>query len=476
MPQNVIANSTEPAFMTMPQHPTDSTTAADVFGAFAYEENELAKRPRFDELMNQLAAHAGLFSRTTFHNIFGSLIRMVRDHNLEGVVILRTQNDETFDMLSMPLHNMMKLDVFKLDHAEIPEQLSSPNVGFIILLTNRLSASLHWNSETSQAFRMDQGGWSFNPGDVHSLALHLAEWLGHDPMEAAIKKAPIDRRYDDKLSLIVSSLLSNLENRNRELTLALEREKALSKRIVDNERMVAIGELSSVIAHEIRNPLGLIALYAELVQGQLGKLSSDTDIPPMLFKNLDQIKDATQHLETILSELTQYSRPLELYREPLDMRRFVQDVCDFYKPKYDEKGVTLEVEMQLNLRDNEPATFALSADSGRMRQGLINLLKNALEATDSGRKVIASLSCRRDDDYVYIKVRDEGTGVPADKQCKLFTPYFSTKSAGTGLGLAFVLKVMKAHSGTAKLLWSEQGKGSTFALMLPRHPIIIEAL
>jgi signal transduction histidine kinase len=338
-----------------------------------------------------------------------------------------------------------------------------------LLLSDKLSAVVHWNSETSQAFRMDQGGWSFNPADVRNLSLYLAEWLGHDPLHRAVEHAPFDARHDDKLSLIVSSLLSNLENRNRELTLALEREKELSRRMAEQERMAAIGQLSSVIAHEIRNPLGLISLYAEIVQGQLGQLAITADVPDTLHKNLDQIKDATAHLETILSELTQYSRPLELQYESVNLQKFVEDVCEFYRPKYEEKGVVLNVEMQFSKESLDENALLVSVDAGRMRQAVINLLKNALEATESGKKVTVSLASRKDDTHLYIKVKDEGVGIPEDKVEKLFTPYFSTKATGTGLGLAYIRKIMQAHEGTAKLLWSEQGKGTTMALLLPRN-------
>jgi signal transduction histidine kinase len=304
---------------------------------------------------------------------------------------------------------------------------------------------------------------------VRNLSLYLAEWLGHDPLHRAVEHAPFDARHDDKLSLIVSSLLSNLENRNRELTLALEREKELSRRMAEQERMAAIGQLSSVIAHEIRNPLGLISLYAEIVQGQLGQLAITADVPDTLHKNLDQIKDATAHLETILSELTQYSRPLELQYESVNLQKFVEDVCEFYRPKYEEKGVVLNVEMQFSKESLDENALLVSVDAGRMRQAVINLLKNALEATESGKKVTVSLASRKDDTHLYIKVKDEGVGIPEDKVEKLFTPYFSTKATGTGLGLAYIRKIMQAHEGTAKLLWSEQGKGTTMALLLPRN-------
>jgi signal transduction histidine kinase len=462
--------NTEALAMTTPP---PQPKATDFLFAMQEDETGDSLRPRFDEMLNQLSAHTGLFSRTTFQNIFSSLIRMVRDQQLNGAVILRTHKNKTFDMLAMPLYNVLGLDVFSLDQGDeaLPDHIISPTVGFMLLISDRLSVAIHWNSETAQAFRMDQGGWSFHPGDVRNLALHLAEWLGHHAMHAAIQHAPVEKYHDDKLSLIVSSLLSNLENRNRELTLALEREKDLARRMAEQERMAAIGQMSSVIAHEIRNPLGLISLYAQIVHSQLEKLPNPEDVPEMLYKNLGQIQQATDDLEGILTELTQYARPFELNKMPLNMCQFVENVCEFYRPKYDEKGVQLVVEMQVHLDGDPNHCLTLEVDEGRLRQALINLLKNALEATPKGKKVSVALSCRRDDSDLFIKVKDEGCGVPLDKREKLFTPYFTTKATGTGLGLAFVRKVMQGHGGSAELLWNEPTKGCTMGLLLPLNRV-----
>jgi signal transduction histidine kinase len=108
------------------------------------------------------------------------------------------------------------------------------------------------------------------------------------------------------------------------------------------------------------------------------------------------------------------------------------------------------------------------ADADKIRQALINLLKNALEASPADSTVRVSIVHRNGDPQLYIKVSDEGQGVnPANIQ-KLFTPYFSTKGSGTGLGLAHSRKILQAHGGNVELLSSEPDKGSTFALVLPR--------
>ena len=106
-------------------------------------------------------------------------------------------------------------------------------------------------------------------------------------------------------------------------------------------------------------------------------------------------------------------------------------------------------------------------DADRIRQALINLIKNALEASPQDSTVTVTVAKRENDRHIYIKVRDEGTGVDDKIQQKLFTPYFSTKGNGTGLGLAHSRKILQAHGGSVELLSTKAAEGSTFALILP---------
>lgn len=428
--------------------------------------------PKLDGLLSHLSGNMGLYSRATFLNLFGSFIRMIRDQGLQGLVLTLTRGQEDFDLMTVALENLRGLELMRLDGLEVAQQgnIVSPEMGLLVVITDRLSGYLFWSTKTDDAFRMYQGGWTFHPGDTRTLATNLTQWFGDEPLQQALEAAPMDRRYDEKLTMLVSSLVNNLENRNRELTLALERENQLNKRMVEQERLAAIGQLCSVIAHEIRNPLGLIDLYAKLVETQLGKLDGlETADQEPIGKNLQQIRHATQSLETILSELTQYSRPLQLDLERCDIVPLVGDICEFYRPSYDEKGVQLLVPPPAIASEDGPQEqLWVEVDRGRFRQALINLLKNALEATEAGKKVQVQVASRLGDDQVYIKVRDEGTGIKPEARHKLFTPYFSTKGGGTGLGLAHVRKILQAHGGNADCLSSEPGQGSSFALVLPR--------
>jgi signal transduction histidine kinase len=292
-----------------------------------------------------------------------------------------------------------------------------------------------------------------------------------DPhLNQILDQTTIDRRYDDKINLLITSLVNGLENRNRELIQVLEQVNDLNQKVVETERFAAIGQLCSVIAHEIRNPLGLIDLYAKLVEDQFAKMidinaiSMESDKQEILLKNLSQIRQATVSLGTILNELTDYSRPLQIQKESTNLVKLVQDVCDFYMPSYEEKSVHLILP-----EPDNTASYEVEVDCGRIRQALINLLKNALEVSPPNSTVKVSVASRRSDRYLYIKVSDQGPGVDPKVVGKLFTPYFSTKGNGTGLGLAHSRKVLQAHGGNVELLSSSKD-GATFALILPKSP------
>lgn len=420
---------------------------------------------QLDGLFGHLCSSTGLYSKETFMSLYSCITRMVRDHRMSGFVMTRTLDDEAFETMVHALDNLPGLPLFRFNQPDLfPSETGiCDQTGFLIVLTDRMCATLFWSAATHETFRLYDGGWTFHPGDSRTIATQIITHLDNPDLDHLLKETTVDRRYDDKLNVLITSLVHGLENRNRELTVALDQVKLLNKRNIDTERLAAIGQLSSVIAHEIRNPLGLIDLYAKLTEDQMAKLDLEDQAEKrdLLLKNLSLIRQATGSLETILSELTNYSRPLQLNTQPTDINQLVIDVCEFYAPKYEEKGVTLNIP---SVEGDE----ALELDSDRIRQALINLLKNALEASPKDTAVTVTIARRKNDPQLYIKVSDEGSGVDPNNQKKLFTPYFSTKGNGTGLGLAHSRKILQAHGGSVELLSTTPGKGSIFALVLPR--------
>jgi signal transduction histidine kinase len=417
-------------------------------------------------LFGHLCASPGLYSKETFLTLYGCITRLVRDYHLSGIVLTCTLDDPDFETMTHALDDIPNLPLYRLPS-------NQDRVGCLLMLTNRLCAGLFWSAASQDAFRMYEGGWTFHPGDTRTMTTQLLSRMkeaGFDveDKQKLLEEVGIDRRYDDKLNILTISLVRGLEHRNRELVMALDQVQTLNKRNVDTERLAAIGQLSSAIAHEIRNPLGLIDLYAKLTEDRLAKVAESLgEQKDPLLKNLALIRQATTSLEGILSELTQYSRPLKLNLQITNIVQLVSDVCEFYQPSYAQKEVLLTVVPPD--ADIEP----IKADGERIRQALINLLKNALEATKPSKRVTVSVAYSVSANHLghpplHVTVRDEGSGVSPENMAKLFTPYFSTKgNEGTGLGLAHSRKIMQAHGGSVELLRSIPNEGSTFALILP---------
>lgn len=417
-----------------------------------------------DGLFGHLSASTGLYSRETFLSLYSCIVRLIRQYHLKGLVFHRILGDPEFATLQMALEDLPGIKVFGVsDEAVSRCQLLHPQgTGFLLVLTNQFCATVYWSTLSQDAYGMYDGGWTFHPGDTRTIALQVAQMMDEaELLVPLIEETPLDRRYDEKVTGFITQLINNLETRNRELTLALSQVRQLNAKVVDQERLAAIGQLCSVIAHEIRNPLGLIDLYAKLIESQVEKLElPESEGKAQLEKNLQLIRSATGNLEGILSELTSYARPLELEIQVRDLREVIMEVVELFSPKYEEKGVALNWKLP-------PDPVEAEIDPRRFQQALINLIKNALEASKSNTTVNVILAPRKNDERIFIKVQDQGHGIDAKSQQKLFTPYFSTKGNGTGLGLAHSRKILQAHGGTVTLLSSSE-TGSTFALILPK--------
>ncbi len=415
-----------------------------------------------DGLFGHLSSYSGLYSRETFLNLYSCIVRIIRQYHLKGMVFHRVLGDPDFNTLSVALGQRTDLETIAVtdEEAQRCSTLDKDHTGFVVVLTNQFCATVYWSRSSQESYGVYDGGWTFHPGDSKTIALELTRFMENsEALSQRVENTPLDRRYDEKVTGFITQLINNLETRNRELTLALNQVKQLNAKVLDHERLAAIGQLCSVIAHEIRNPLGLIDLYAKLIEGQVAKLDVPEGKEP-LEKNLQLIRSATSNLEGILSELTSYARPLELELEAMDLRTLVMEVVDMFAPRYEEKGIALEWKLP-------PESLEMPVDERRLKQALINLVKNALEASKEGTCVQVIVAIRKNDERIFIKVQDQGCGIDKKAQEKLFTPYFSTNGNGTGLGLAHSRKIIQAHGGTVPLINTGE-HGSTFALVLPK--------
>jgi len=235
-----------------------------------------------------------------------------------------------------------------------------------------------------------------------------------------------------------------------------EREQT-RERLLQNERLAAMGRLAAQVAHEIRNPLSSIGLNCELLSDELRDADSfDAEIKRLLAAVSREIDRLTELTEGYL----RYARLPEASKRPSDVAALVTDVADFVRADFERSGLRLEV-------SGVPELPTISIDPSRVRLALVNLLRNAADVTPEGGTV--SLTIEEVDGAVQISVDDEGPGVPDDDEERLFEPFFSTKDDGTGLGLSVTREVALEHGGSAGYE-PRADRGSRFFIRLARTP------
>ncbi|RKH70703.1 GAF domain-containing protein [Corallococcus interemptor] len=225
--------------------------------------------------------------------------------------------------------------------------------------------------------------------------------------------------------------------------------------MVKRERFAALGELSAIVAHEVRNPLGVI-FNAVATLRRIMKPGGDT---AML---LDIVAEESDRLNRMVSDLLDFTRPRNPVLQPEDLLRVLQDAFDAARAQAaTERPVHVSVEV-------EPGLTAVPMDRRQIRQALFNVAVNAIQAMPQGGEV--RVRARRDThggrEQLRIDVVDGGPGIPAELLHRVFEPFFTTKAQGTGLGLAVVKRILEEHRGEIAVE-SAPGRGTTFTFWLP---------
>ncbi len=223
------------------------------------------------------------------------------------------------------------------------------------------------------------------------------------------------------------------------------------------------------LAHEIKNPLSTIGLNAQLLQESLEELPIDPDERGRLSRRLGTLRREVDRLRGILTDFLEYAGELRLDRRPTDLRTLVEELADFFHPQAAQQGVRLRTDT-----GEGPPPIA-SVDPGQMKQAILNLMLNAVQAMTAAapdgraRELILRVrSCREPDNTpaVAVHVIDTGPGITPEALEKIFKPYFTTRSGGTGLGLPTARRIVEAHGGRIDV-HTEVGRGSDFAIVIP---------
>jgi signal transduction histidine kinase len=255
---------------------------------------------------------------------------------------------------------------------------------------------------------------------------------------------------------------------------AREAERASRER----ERMAEIGAMTSGLAHEIKNPLSTIGLNAQLLAEGVESLPVEPEQKTRLVSRMRTLRREADRLKGILQDFLEFAGQVRLERAPADLNAVVGELVDFFEPEAQRHGVRI-------MPDLHPTPLVASIDAQRIKQALLNLMLNATQAMAAQRSApvaegaIAApghlmLRTRPAVDaqrrpVVSVQVTDTGPGMSDAVLAKVFTPYFTTKAGGSGLGLPTALRLVEAHGGRLSV-HSEVGRGTEFTMALPAEP------
>ncbi|SMF34559.1 two-component system sensor histidine kinase NtrB [Desulfovibrio gilichinskyi] len=224
----------------------------------------------------------------------------------------------------------------------------------------------------------------------------------------------------------------------------------MEQRVRQSERMATVGELAAYVAHEIRNPLVAMGGFAKV-------LMNNTSIDQDGHKKIGIIFEESKRLETLLKEVLSFVRSHEGEITAFNLNDEAESAVNLMALECKEKGIELE----LDLDSQNPAG---QGGAEQVKQCLINLIMNAMEAMDEGGVIRVATGVTKD--KVWLKVSDNGPGIPAAKRDLVFDPFYSTKINGNGLGLPMVKKIMEEFGGEIEMV-SREGEGTTVSLILP---------
>jgi signal transduction histidine kinase len=233
----------------------------------------------------------------------------------------------------------------------------------------------------------------------------------------------------------------------------------LQQELEVSRRLAAIGRLTANVGHEVKNPINAMVVHLELLRGKLANADLDRMSAQ---RHVEILADEMHRLDRVVETLADFSRPMNLELHERDMREVVERTVELAQAELTEHGVTIETAlpaMPVNVR----------VDAEVIRQALLNLLLNAMQAMPDGG--VARIVLRREARYAVVEISDNGVGIPDSVLPRIFDLYFTTKPRGSGIGLAMTYRILQLHGGALEVRSNaEPGsaeRGTTFTMHLP---------
>ena len=265
-------------------------------------------------------------------------------------------------------------------------------------------------------------------------------------------RAVIAGDYNQRVAVSGNDELAELSSTFNHMTARLDQLHHLEAQLRRRDRLHALGEVAMGLAHEIRNPLGIIKTATQLLHRRADLGETDK-------RHLEYVVSEVTSINDLITEFLDFAKPSAPVRAQQAARPLVEDILGFCKPELESHNIDA-------LIDDQAPGATLYADAGQLKQACLNLILNAIDAMPDGGHLTVRIN--REDDYTIIGFADTGEGIAADMLERIFTPFVTTKASGTGLGLAKVFSIMDSHDGRIECI-SEKGAGATFNLYIPAH-------
>jgi PAS domain S-box-containing protein len=380
--------------------------------------------------------------------------------SMQGVILkLKEQEKE--------LERLHKLERERAEHTERLSEEVTRNMPAGLLVVNATGIISSANPAAEQTLGIRLLGfrrYSEALGESSDLTKLLADCLATGKI---FRREQVEHTAPDgntrKLGVTISPIRRGTEKISGAICLLTDLTElaTLQQQVQLKENLAALGELSAGIAHEFKNALATISGYAQMIRAE----AATGDAPDYAERILEQTRNITH----VVTEFLKYARPLDISSEPVALQAVVDRVV----------SEVAEGNPQIRIRHEGPLG-SVAGDEGLLRQALLNLARNAAEAcadaVNGGRVLLRGEIVRGDENgYQRITIFDNGPGISPPVMAKLFRPFFTTKSNGTGLGLAVVQKIIVQHGGQVEARNRAEG-GAAFIVTLPACRSVPEAV
>ena len=279
----------------------------------------------------------------------------------------------------------------------------------------------------------------------------IAKPIIKDVLLNAVARAAEKKRLTDEKQRLEEEIkrhAEQLEMRVAERTAELVE---THKRLVQQERIAALGRAAAQVAHEVKNPLAGLLLYAFHLKSKIGD-SSKTEA-----SLVDKIVDTINHLSDRVEQILGFARPLNLTRSDGNINQIANEVLELLQPQITAN----KIDVRLSLSEHAASAMI---DESSMRGALINLILNAIEAMPNGGSL--SISSDGTDDTLRLEIADSGRGISEEELKNIFEPFYTTKKEGLGLGMPYAKKIIAQHGGDMTVD-SRIGQGTKISITLP---------